>query len=331
LTEDTHNDAPSEGARQRAIFVVGAGRSGTSAITRGVQVLGVDLGDRLKQATAKNPTGFFEDAELVALSKRVRGVLDVRPETVRLLADRDFADADLGPLRSEALSIIETRFAGSPVWGFKYSHTLRLLPFWEGVFEDAGFAPSFVVAARSPLSVARSRAKLDPVRGVQEKSDLEWLVAVVPYFRRMAVHPFVVVDYDLLMGDPKTQLERTARHLSLPLDDVAHAGIREFSEAFLSGDRRHTQFSPEDLYREERLNPLTRDAFLWLHRLATDEIAIDAPELWKDWSRIESALSDLGPVLRHIDHLEAQHRRSRWSPVAAVRAALVSAPRPTSK
>jgi hypothetical protein len=249
LTEDTHNEASSESSRQRAVFVVGAGRSGTSAITRGVQALGVDLGDRLKQATAKNPTGFFEDAELVALSKRVRGVLDVRPETVRLLTDREFSHADLAPLRRLALSIIERRFSGSPVWGFKYSHTLRLLPFWEGVFEEAGFAPAFVVAARSPLSVARSRAKLDPARGVQEKSDLEWLVAVVPYFRRMAAHPFVVVDYDLLMGDPQTQLERTARQLSLPLDDAARAGIREYSEAFLSGDRRHTQFSEEDLYR----------------------------------------------------------------------------------
>jgi hypothetical protein len=278
LTRDTRNDDTSDGTRQRAVFVVGAGRSGTSAITRGVQALGVDLGDRLKQATAKNPTGFFEDAELVALSKRVRGVLDVRPESVRLLADRDFADADLAPLRREALSIIEARFAGSPVWGFKYSHTLRLLPFWEGVFEDAGFVPSFVVAARSPLSVARSRAKLDPVRGIQEKSDLEWLVAVVPYFRRMATHPFVVVDYDLLMGDPETQLERLALRLSLPLDDAAAAGIRAYREEFLSGDRRHTQFSEEDLYREERLNPLTRDAYLWLHRLATDEIANEAPE-----------------------------------------------------
>jgi len=331
VSDDSHTDAASDGTRQRAVFVVGAGRSGTSAITRGVQALGVDLGNRLKQATAKNPTGFFEDAELVALSKRVRGVLDVRPETVRLLDEREFAAAELAPLRREALAIIEARFAGSPVWGFKYSHTLRLLPFWEKGFEEAGFEPSFVVAARSPLSVARSRAKLDPVRGVQEKSDLEWLVAVVPYFRRMAAHPFVVVDYDLLMEDPGPQLERLARRLALPLDDAARAGIRDYTEAFLSGDRRHTRFSEEDLYRAERLNPLTRDAYLWLHRLATDQIDDDSPELWKDWARIEAALADLAPVLRHVDHLESQHRRSRWNPFAAIRAALVSAPRPQAR
>jgi hypothetical protein len=169
------------------------------------------------------------------------------------------------------------------------------------------------------------------VRGAQEKSDLEWLVAVVPYFRRMAQHPFVVVDYDLLMGDPKAQVERLAQRLSLPLDDAARAGIRDYADAYLAGDRRHTHFSEQDLRNEERLNPLTRDAYLWLHRLASDEIAADATELWQDWSRIEAALADLAPVLRHVDHLEASLRRARWSPIAALRAALVSAPRPTAK
>ena len=56
----------------RAIFVVGAGRSGTSAIARALLALGVDLGDRLKAATGKNPTGFFEDEELLLCGKRAR-------------------------------------------------------------------------------------------------------------------------------------------------------------------------------------------------------------------------------------------------------------------
>jgi hypothetical protein len=41
-----------------AVVVLGAGRSGTSAATRGLQALGVDLGDRLRPGGGKNPTGF---------------------------------------------------------------------------------------------------------------------------------------------------------------------------------------------------------------------------------------------------------------------------------
>ena len=71
-----------------------------------------------------------------------------------------------------------------------------------------------MVAIRNPLSVARSRAKLDALRGRQEKSDLEWLVNVVPYFRTMTQHRFVVVDYELLLADPQAQhtfADRAAR------------------------------------------------------------------------------------------------------------------------
>ena len=114
------------------------------------------------------------------------------------------------------MQTIEKRFARYPLWGFKYAQTLRMLPFWEQVAERAGIQLSFVVAARSPLSVARSRSKLDPLRGLQEKTDLEWLVNVVPYFRCLAAYPFAVVEYDLLMEDPRSQLMRVAERLGVP-------------------------------------------------------------------------------------------------------------------
>ena len=53
------------------------------------------------------------------------------------------------------------------------------------VFHSLDLDVRYVLAVRNPLSVARSRAKLNPQRGTQEKSDLEWLVNVVPYFREV--------------------------------------------------------------------------------------------------------------------------------------------------
>ena len=106
-----------------------------------------------------------------------------------LVDPRGWQEADLAPLQREAADTMRRRFGEAPVWGFKYAQTLRLLPFWEESFRCAGLEASFVVAARNPLSVARSRAALDSARGVQEKSDLEWLVNVVPYFRQMAERP----------------------------------------------------------------------------------------------------------------------------------------------
>ena len=145
-------------ARSRAVLVVGAGRSGTSALTRGVQALGVELGDQLRAATGKNPTGFFEDRDLLRIGKQLRSRLGLRPESVSLVGDEAWRGTDLADLRKEVVDLVGKRFAEAPVWGFKYSQTLRFLPFWEEALREAQVDPSYAVALRSPLSVARSRA-----------------------------------------------------------------------------------------------------------------------------------------------------------------------------
>lgn len=298
-------------SRSRAIFVVGAGRSGTSAITRGLQALGVELGDRLKAPTDKNPTGFFEDRDLLRIAKRMRAELGLRAESVSLIDAPQWSKTEIDALVDEAVATIQQRFAQFPLWGFKYAQTLRMLPFWETVTQRAGIDLNFVVAARNPLSVARSRTQLDPLRGLQEKTDLEWLVNVVPHFRRMAERRFVVVEYDLLMEDPRVQLARMAERLSIPMDAGAQRGVEAFVSEFLKPGMRHTQFVDDDLDRDPRLNPLVRDAYRWLRRLATDQVATDDPDLWRDWARIEAQLDASAPLLRHVDYLESELRRGR--------------------
>ena len=53
----------------RLIVVLGMHRSGTSAITRGLQVMGVELGDRMMPPVeGNNSKGFWEDLDLYALN-----------------------------------------------------------------------------------------------------------------------------------------------------------------------------------------------------------------------------------------------------------------------
>jgi len=306
-------------ARRRALFIIGAGRSGTSVLTRGIASLGVEFGDRFKHATRKNPTGFFEDAELLALSKRVRRTLGLRADSVRLLADTDWDKPAIDSLRQQAITIIRQRFAHAPVWGFKYGRTLRLLPFWEPVLQQLDMDPLFVLALRNPLSVARSRAKLDPRRGMQEHSDLEWLVSIVPYLSRLRGRPLAIVDYDLLMEAPAQQLLRVARDLDLPLSGDTDAAIDTFAGDFLQSGMRHSRFDMQDLDRAPRLNPLCRSAYQLLYRLAGDELRADATEFWQAWAEIEQALQTQAPLLAHLDRIERDYRYALWNPLRLIR------------
>lgn len=54
---------------QRLIVVLGMHRSGTSAITRALKVMGVELGDRMMPPVeGNNDKGFWEDIDLNALN-----------------------------------------------------------------------------------------------------------------------------------------------------------------------------------------------------------------------------------------------------------------------
>lgn len=307
--------------RPCAVVVLGAGRSGTSAITRGIQAIGVDLGDHLRPGGGKNPTGFFEDQDLLSLNKRLKRALRIRGDSVRLIEEAEWQADAVRLLHDEAVATIRRRFGGVSLWGYKYGRTLRLLPFWRAVYEALDLDVRYVVALRNPLSVARSRAALEPRRGTQEKSDLEWLVNVVPYFHLARERPFVVVDYDRLMADSQAQLRRMLVRLGLPETPAVEESMRAYAAEFLKPGMRHSRFTVEDLERDARANRLTVDAYRWLDRLAGDEIEAGAPALWQDWSRISDAVRAMAPVLRHIDRVEEDLRRAQRSPLGPLQAA----------
>ena len=307
--------------KQCVISVLGVGRSGTSAITRGLQALGVELGDQLRPGGGKNPTGFFEDESLLDINRRLRKVLHIKAESVALIEPQQWQTPAVLALQQEAIADIRSRFGQCPLWGYKYARTLRLLPFWRAVFEALELDVRYVMALRNPLSVAKSRAKLDPLRGVQEKSDLEWLVNVVPYFHEVKERPFVVVDYDLLIANPGAQLERIAAALRLPAKARRQEEIQTYAQQFLNPALQHSRFTIADLERNPRMNSFTRDAYQLLYRLAIDELTTDAREFWQGWAKIEEALSGLAPMLRYVDQLESelrQARRSLLGPLQAV-------------
>ncbi len=319
--EATTGGGPGTGPRQRAVLVLGAGRSGTSIVTRAAQAIGIELGDDFKPPSRKNPTGFFEDKELLRLSKKLRRALGLRPDSLRLVDEAVWDGLLVRPFYAEFAAAIETRFGAAAVWGFKYARTMRLLPFWVRLFDAMDIEPSYVMPVRNPLSVARSRAQLDAQRGEQENSDLEWLVNVVPYFHLVRDRRLVVVDYDRLMAGPEAALQRMAAGLDLPLDDACREGIDEFCTQFLRPGLRHTRFGIDELMRDERINPLLREAYCLLDRLAADELDSSSEELWQAWASIRGRLEALRPLLARFDWLAGELRRARWNPLSPLPAA----------
>jgi len=303
------------------VLVLGAGRSGTSVVARAIQTVGVELGNDFKPPSPKNPTGFFEDAALLRLSKKLRQALGLRPDSLHLLDEELWTSPAVEPFYAEFADTINDHFGQAPIWGFKYALTMRMLPFWQQLFARMDISPSYVLPIRNPLSVARSRAKLDAHRGQHGHSDLEWLANVVPYFDRLRTDTLAVIDYDRLMADPVAQLERLALRLHLAISTQSRENIHAFATSFLKPGLQHTRFSIDELKAAETINVLVRDAYCWLDRLATDEIEPTDQALGEAWRVINSRVSDLGPILSRLDSLNSELRRSQWNPLSPTPAA----------
>ncbi len=306
--------------KQRAVLVLGAGRSGTSLTTRAVQAVGVELGDDFKRPSRKNPSGFFEDAALLRLSKQLRRAMGLRPDSLRLLDEAAWDDARLAPFYDDFARTIDARFGEAPIWGFKYARTLRLLPFWVRLFKRLSIEPSYVLPIRNPLSVARSRAKLDGHRGQQANSDLEWLVNVVPYLRLVRGRQCIVIDYDRLVSQPKDELIRMANGLGLTPNESNLQSIDRFANQFIRNDLRHTRFTIEELQSSNEVNHLVRRAYGLLDSLASAEPGPAPEEFWDEWAKVEQEVAKLGPILERLDALEGERRLAQWNPFSPVAA-----------
>ena len=123
----------SESDETDLIVVLGMHRSGTSAITRGIRVLGADFGDNLQPAVAGiNEKGFFEDNDIVALNERLLKTLSIEWHTLRYLDKNEFNDASLNELKEKARILLKEKLTGSGgLLCVKDPRFSILLPFWK--------------------------------------------------------------------------------------------------------------------------------------------------------------------------------------------------------
>ncbi|MGO9057692.1 MAG: sulfotransferase family protein [Candidatus Binataceae bacterium] len=266
-------------------------RSGTSALARGVQMLGVYLGNDFLSPRPDNPTGYWEDRNICELNERLLAVFGLKWEDVGLIDDSRWDEPKVEALRAEAVKYLASHFVSHPLWGFKDPRTIRLLPFWQSVLLSLEVDECYLVVVRNPRSVAISLSERHGMDAAT--AHLLWLVHVVPYLSKIANRPFVVADYDTVMADPRGQLERIACGLKIPLNDTNRAGIEQFAGDFLDPNLRHSFFNESDFDTSPDLRPLTREAYLWLRWLATDRIGTDSPQFWSAWESSRQAVQRL--------------------------------------
>lgn len=288
----------------RVIVVLGMHRSGTSAITRGLQALGVELGDDLLPPVAEdNDKGYFEGIAINQLNIELLNALGSNWDDLSYIPEEAFAHRNIALFRSRAADMLRTKMMNGRPFGMKDPRVSRLLPFWQSVFTDVGLVPSYAIVVRNPMSVVRSLASGKRGDIDHEQGYYLWLEHMVPSIISSAGEERIVVDFDQFMAAPLPQLERLAQGLRLPFDSSS-AAVKEYTDEFLDSKLQHTKFTLEDLRTGTTIPPEIATAYKALLRLARDEAALDSAESEKTFRQLDAALREHFPLLDYRPSLK---------------------------
>jgi len=294
---------------QKRLFVVlGMHRSGTSTITRGLQVMGVDLGDRLMQLDAgNNDKGFWEDIDINTLNVEMLNALDNDWHQLTLISREELELLKRDGFLNHATELLQQKTNHSNLFGLKDPRISKLLPFWKEVFNCCNYDVGYILAVRHPISVALSLANRNGID--MEKSHLLWLIHTVKSLSGIIGGNYIVVDYDNLMKDAGHELNRIAGKFKLKLD---REELEKYKSEFLDHNLRHTVFTYDDLMQHEKSSDFLREVFATVTGLSIDN-PIDNNDLLHITAKWEAELEQLklsfvmaDKAFKHIDIVHRQ-------------------------
>jgi hypothetical protein len=216
------------GDRRRFVCVTGMHRSGTSVVSRALNLLGVDLGDErdFLRPAPDNPTGFWEHRAIVELNDEVLAVAGGSAVAPPPLEDGWEQRPEFDPLREQARAVLDATFDRGRVAGWKDPRTSLTLPFWRTVVP----IDATILAVRHPLQVVES---------LRARELLDAESAATMYVRYLAAAyrndpTCLVVRFDDFFDDVDTVVARIAAFARLPEPRDDRIGeIRAFVDASL--------------------------------------------------------------------------------------------------
>jgi hypothetical protein len=224
-----------------ALFVLGMGRGGTSALTHVLSLCGAALPRTLLQRNSANARGYWEPASALRindefLSAHASSWWDPLPRTHEIALDdpcaRRYVDRIVEFLRDEypadgTIIVKDPRISG-------------LFPYWLEATRRLGLQAKVIQIVRHPDEVAASLRSRDGVR--RNLSNLLWLKYNLLGLADAADIPHVVVDYTSLLDDWVSVVRTCIDVCALDLAVTAEAS--EMVETFLTRSLRHHHADP---------------------------------------------------------------------------------------
>lgn len=271
-------------------------RSGTSALTRILNLCGAALPENLLPANAANESGYWEPAALVRFHDQL--LLDAMTSWDDPLAfSDDWFDTGAGRDRAAKLAeIVVAEYGASPLFVVKDPRVCRLVPLWRRAL--SGIAEVRVVLiVRHPREVAASLGTRDGL--AEPVALLLWLRHVLAAESTTRDCRRVVVTYGQVLDDWTSVVARIESGLgiSLPAPHGPATAAAGNIAAFLQPSLRHARVADEAVEGASPLMRAVRTTWEW-HVAAAEGRSPDPAALDGVRDELASAEALMGPQLR---------------------------------
>jgi GT2 family glycosyltransferase len=255
---------------RQAIFVLGMHRSGTSALTRVLSLLGADLPATLMPSANDNETGFWESVRLVDYHDRLLSEAGSGWDDWRALDLNRIPMVRRNEIKREIAGLVEEEYGASRCFVLKDPRICRFLPLYAEILSERGIKPCYVISLRNPLAVAASLGKRNSL--TTGFSCLVWLGHALEAEKVTRGALRVFVDYELLLSDWREVADDIGRQLHLRWAHTPESVAPEI-EKFLSHDLQHHAPSGDELEAHPEVARWVKDAYAALCQLQKNPTA----------------------------------------------------------
>lgn len=235
---------PNLSVNRQAILVLGMHRSGTSALTRVINLLGFGLPRTLIPPSQYNQRGFWETQILADFHDRVLDSAGSCWDDWSQFSSDWYASPISMQFQEELKRIIESEFGMNDAFVVKDPRICRFVPLWVDALQALQIKPYAVIPVRHPLEVAHSLGGRDQF--TEQKSLLLWLRHVLDAEGSSRHLPRAFCAYESLLSDWEGTMERVGTQLGMVWPRLSMDSRIEI-DGFLSSEIRHHVFSNRNL------------------------------------------------------------------------------------
>lgn len=254
-----------DATRRRILTILGMHRSGTSALSRTINLLGAEISSNLLAPQSDNPLGYWEPMALVILNDRFLSAAGSAWDDPRPLEPGWMDPAIRQNEIEQAIDFLAEEFPETPLFTVKDPRLSRLLPIWSAAFTRLEIEPFFIIACRNPLAAC---ASLKARNGFSiDHGEQLWLRYMLEAEAATRGHSRSIVHYEHLLEDWRDALAPALANLALL---AGAAGGRETEiDDFLDINEQHHTGSIETLLASNELSDLTKETYI-AFKTATD-------------------------------------------------------------